>query len=186
MTQYYYYAPERLGPVDAATIRKLANEGIIVPKTVVEIDDGRRCFAEKIQGLVFIKTEPENLSPPSLPIEKDEVNGNVQSQAIETSDSGDESAVSETTILIALGCVAFFIILIICAASTNSLSYPLSLYVTIGIMVTSINLGITIFIIWAICKHLSNQRKMLEQQKNLLLQLNQFYAVYEKSLCNDK
>lgn len=53
MNYYYYNGENRQGPVDAKSIKALASSGIITRETIIENEDGKKCPASKVNGLVF-------------------------------------------------------------------------------------------------------------------------------------
>lgn len=85
MQFYYFVDGERKRPIDAAQLKNLAAAGKIAKETEIELEDGRRIQARKIQGLTFKSETPQDgdagdiygvAAPPVLPPEdKEDVGG---------------------------------------------------------------------------------------------------------------
>jgi ankyrin repeat protein len=57
MANWYYY--KRIGSITSAALQELARQGVIMPETIIENEDGKMVRAKKCRGLIF----PDSDSP---------------------------------------------------------------------------------------------------------------------------
>ena len=75
MAAFYYYVPDKTGPVDLQTLRHLAKAGVINRETIIEDQSGRKYYARQIPELFEAAVPvpptttptPNNETPPPLP-----------------------------------------------------------------------------------------------------------------------
>lgn len=81
MSHWFYYDTkgQKIGPVDTATLRTLAKNGIIQRETFLENVNGRRGQAGTIKGLEFV--EPPSSTPPPVPVPKPVTNTPIQTNS---------------------------------------------------------------------------------------------------------
>lgn len=110
MANWFYYDGNgtKFGPVNGATLKALAQHGVLRPDTVVETETGQRGHAGAITGLEFGGTAAppappafssmpaQSVSPPPLPpqappVAPAVVSGNVKTPAPEAADDSDDS-----------------------------------------------------------------------------------------------
>ena len=69
MTQYFYFVgTEKIGPVSAKEIRDATAIGVILPDTLIELDDGRQSIARNIRGISFPEPPTKRFEVPVVPI----------------------------------------------------------------------------------------------------------------------
>jgi hypothetical protein len=75
VANFYYYDNNgrKIGPIDNAQLKVLAVQGVIVPDTVLEKEDGKQERAGQVKGLVLPVPVPPSVPPP-LPPETQQVN----------------------------------------------------------------------------------------------------------------
>lgn len=65
MANWFYFdsTGNKLGPVDSATLKLLAQHGAITPETPIETETGRKAKAGDIKGLEFAPAAPPSHAP---------------------------------------------------------------------------------------------------------------------------
>ncbi len=81
MPNFFYYsqAGQKQGPVTGPELQSRTTQGIIMPETIVENEQGKQTQAKNIKGLIFPKAAPSPLPPTPLPTPLPIIQSNAQS-----------------------------------------------------------------------------------------------------------